>query len=289
MKKQLFSMMTMFILMISIVFISGCDNESTVGPQYGNSVITGQVLNNNNAPLDSVNVRVGTRSTLTGSDGNYGLTGLPQGTFYVVFSKQNFKTDSLQKTVSGNDTVTANFTMALDEVLIFNGLVVQEEYFGTELSGVNLFDGKLVIQNDANRDIQFKDSNGTRHNFYFHSGHQTLIPVLAGYKTEFSEKLGDITKETFDALSSRPDVVGREIDPNYDFGYYQTQYFNTFTGTLRPYYSFYLRGRYENNQNNGIRIYGLIFIRSLDYDSQSDRYSVTIDIKMNRNARNKFN
>ncbi|MBN1633336.1 MAG: carboxypeptidase regulatory-like domain-containing protein [Ignavibacteria bacterium] len=289
MKKQLFSMMTMFILMISIVFISSCDNETTVGPQFGNSVIMGQVFDNNNAPLAYANVRVGTKSTLTGLDGKYGLTGLPQGTFYVVFSKQNFKTDSLQTTVSGEDTVTANFTMALGEVIIINGLVVQEEYFGTELSGVNLYDGKPVTQNDTERDIQFKDSNGTRYNFYFHSGHQTLNPVLAGYKTEFSEQLGNITKEAFDTLSSRPDVVGREINPDWDFGFYQTEYFNAFAGTLRPYYSFYLKGRYENNQNNGVRIYGLIFINSLDYNSSTDRYSVTIDIKMNRSAKNKFN
>lgn len=280
-------MMTMFILMISIVFISGCDNESPVGPQFGNSAITGQVLNNNNAPLDSVNVRVGTRSTLTGLDGKYGLTGLPEGTFYVVFSKQNFKTDSLQKTVSGNDTVTANFTMALDEVLIFNGLIVHESVNGQSFSGVNLYSGTVVTEDDTDRDIQFKDSNGTQYNFYFRSGHMSLHPILAGYKAEFSEKLGEITKETFDTLSSRPDVVGREIDPNWDFGYSQTQYFNIFAGTLRPYYSFYLRGRYENNQNNGVRIYGLIFIRDLQL--VGTRYQVTIDIKMNRNARNKFN
>ena len=287
MKKHLISVLSILIILISIVFISGC--VSTTEPTTGNSVIKGQVLDNNNAPLTGVNVKVGTNATTTGSDGRYQLSGFPQGTFYVVFSKQNFKTDSLQRTVSGQDTVTANFTMALGEVLIFNGLEVQEEYLGTELSGVNLYDGRLVTQNDTERDIQFKDSNGTRHNFYFHSGHLTLNRILAGYKTEFSEHLGNITKAMFDTLSKRWDVAYREIDPYIDFGQDQTEYFNTFAGTLRPYYSFYLKGRYENNQNNGIRIYGLIFIRSLNYNSSTDRYSVTIDIKMNRNAKNKFN
>lgn len=280
-------MLSIFILLISIAFISGC--ESTTEPTTGNSVIKGQVFDNNNAPLAGVNVKVGSNATTTASNGRYELSGFPQGTFYVVFSKNNFKTDSLQTTVSGEDTVTANFTMELGEVTIFNGLVVHESVDGQSLSGVNLYEGIVVTEDNSNRDIQFKDSLGTQNNFYFRSGHLSLNPVLAGYRAEFSERLGNITKATFDTLSSRPDVVGREINPDWDFGYDETEYFNTFAGTLRPYYSFYLRGRYENNQNNGIRIYGLLFIRSLDYNASTGRYTTTIDLKINRNAKNKFN
>lgn len=279
-------MLSIFIMLISIVFISGC--ESTTEPTTGNSVIEGQVIDNNNAPLSGVNARVGSKSVTTGLDGRYELSGFPQGTFYVVFSKNNFKTDSLQRTVSGEDTITADFKMSLGEVMIFEGLVVHESVNGQSLSGVNLYNGTVVTEDDLNRDIQFKDSNGTQYNFFFRSGHLSLNPVLAGYRAEFSERLGNINKTQFDTLSKRWDVAYREIDPNIDFGYEQTEYFNVFAGTLRPYYSFYLRGRYENNQNNGIRVYGLIFIRSLDYDNNTGRYTTTVDVKINRNAKNKF-
>lgn len=287
MKKHLISILSVFIMLISIAFIYGCD--TTTEPLIGNSVIKGQVFDNLNAPLANATVKVGSKSTTTGSDGMYELSGFPQGAFYVVFSKQNFKTDSVQKTVNGNDTITANFTMALGEVLIFNGLIVHESVNGQSLSGVNLYDAVVVTEDDPDRDIQFKDSLGTQNNFYFRSGHLSLNPVLAGYRTEFSEKLGELTKAQFDTITRRWDVIGREINPDWDFGYDQTEYFNVFgANQLRPYYSFYLKGRYPGF-NSGKRVYGLIFIRDLYLDTASGRYRVVIDIKMNRNEKNLFN
>jgi len=287
MKKISFLVLSVIMLLSGILFISGCDSNNPIEPETGNSVINGQVLDNNNVPLTNATVKIGTRTTTTGNDGRYTIGSLPAGSFYVVFSKANFRTDSTQRTVNGNDTVTANFTMALGDVLIYEGLVVHESVNGQSLSGVDLYEGLVVTEDNPIRDIQFKDSNGTQNNFYFRSGHLSLAPLPAGYETTFSEKLGELTKAQFDTLSKRWDVAYREINPDIDFGNNQTEYYNTFTGTLRPYYSFYLIGRYPG-QNSGKRVYGLLFIRSLDYNSSTNRYTTTIDIKINRDEKNKF-
>lgn len=289
MKKNIFILLFTAIS----VFLLFYSCEQTTSPTTGESVIRGVVRDLlTNQPLEGVFVRTIPASDVdtTNSAGQYQLVGLQNGSYLILFSKTNYKTDTVARTVSGKDTLTVDVNMSFGDVMVFNGLVVFESFTGSSYSGVDLYEGKVVTENNPIRDIQFKDSNGTRYNFYFRSGHLSLNNILpAGYETEFSELLGMYTKPQFDTLSKRWDVVGREINPDWDFGYYYTQYFNMFPSgsSLRPVYSFYLKGRYPG-QNGGRRIYGLLLIRDLIYDQPNDIYKVIIDVKINKDSKNYF-
>ncbi|MCX7833853.1 MAG: carboxypeptidase-like regulatory domain-containing protein [Ignavibacteria bacterium] len=288
MAKKLF--IFIFTISISLLLFYSC--EQSTSPTVGESVILGTVRDLlTNQPLQGVYVRTVPASDVDTTDalGQYKLTGLAQGSYLIIFSKPNYKTDTVARTVSGKDTLTVNVNMTFGDVMAFYGLVVNESFTGSSFSGVDLYEGKVVTENNPIRDIQFKDSNGTRHNFYFRSGHLSLNNLLpAGYETEFSQLLGMYTKAQFDTLSKRWDVVGREINPDWDFGYHYTNYFNVFSSNSPgPVYSFYLKGRYPS-QNGGRRVYGLLLIRELIYDSANDIYKVTIDVKINKDSKNYF-
>lgn len=281
-----------FLIFVSVfTFFYSCD--STTAPEVGESVILGVVRDLlTNQPLQGVYVRTIPASDVdtTDASGQYKLTGLQKGSYLIIFSKINYKTDTLSRTVSGKDTLIVNVNMAYSDVMVFNGLVVDESFTGSSYSGVDLYEGKVVTENNPIRDIQFKDSNGTRVNFYFRSGHLSLNSLIpAGYETEFSQLLGMYIKDQFDTLSRRWDVVGREINPDWDFGYQNTNYFNEFSAnTPGPVYSFYLKGRYPG-QNQGRRIYGLLLIRELNhYTAPEDIWRVTIDVKINKDSKNHF-
>ncbi len=292
MKQKLLFIAFITTIMVSLFLFYSC--EQTTSPKSGESVIMGVVRDLlTNQPLQGVYVRTSPASDVDTTDinGQYKLTKLEKGSYLIIFSKINYKTDTVARTVSGKDTVTVNVNMTYGDIMVFNGLVVNESFTGSSFSGVDLLEGKVVTENNPIRDIQFKDSNGTRYNFYFRSGHLSLNNILpAGYETEFSELLGMYTKSQFDTLSKRWDVVGREINPDWDFGYHYTQYFNVFPvgSSLRPVYSFYLKGRYPG-QNQGRRVYGLLLIRDLYYDQPNDIYKVIIDVKINKDSKNNFN
>lgn len=295
---NLFSLLGVSFLILTA--INGCDNATNPG-KVGDGIIKGIVTDlTRSNPIPGVTITtnpdIGTK--VTGTDGYFEFTQVPAGTYNFTFLKPGYNTVTIPKTTNGKDTILLNVSLSFSDVRIYNNLTVFEFYNDSSLSGVNLYDGLVVKWSDLFKDISFWDSNALRERFYFESGdlkdserlRKAGVKPLAGYKTEFSEILGYYTKSEFDTLKKRYGLPGRDsIIALYDFGQDRTIKFTYPLPDKKPVYSFYLRGKYENNLSGGYPVYGLLLIRDLIPPSGSQTsWRCIVDVKINKKGRNYF-
>lgn len=292
------------LLSLSLLFfiaINGCDKSTDPGV-LGEATIKGTVTDlASGNPIGNVTITtnpdIGTK--VTGTDGYYEFTQVPSGTYNFTFSKPGYNTITVPKTTNGKDTILLNANLSLSDVRIYNNLIVYEFFNDSSLSGVNLYDGLVVKWSDLFKDISFWDSNSLRERFYFESGDlkdaerllKAGIKPVAGYKTEFSNLLGYYSKSEFDTLKKRYDLPGRDsIIALIDYGQDRTIKFTYPLPEKKPVYSFYLRGKYEQNQSGGYPVYGLLYIRDLVAPGGGQTsWRCVVDVKINKKGRNYFN
>ncbi len=291
------------LLGISFLFflaINGCDKSTEPG-ELGEATIKGTVTDlTTGNPLANVTITTNPDigSKLTGSNGYFEFTQVPAGTYNFTFTKAGYNSVTIPKTTNGKDTILLNASLSLSDVRIYDNLTVFEFYNDSSFSGLNLYEGFVVKWSDIFKDVSFWDSNALRERFYFESGdlkdaerlQKAGIKPLAGYKTEFSNILGYYTKSEFDTLKKRYGLPGRDsIIALYDFGQDRTVKFTYPLPDKKPVYSFYLRGKYENNQSGGYPVYGLLFIRDLiPPGGGQTSWRCIVDVKINKKGRNYF-
>jgi len=226
-----------------------------------------------------------TSTVLADSLGNFEITGISPGTYTITATKAGYYTKKTTVDLIGDDTANVVMKLFFLNIYSYSNIIV-DEYFGdASYSGVNVYLGYKVNELDnANKDIQLRDSNGTSANFYLRSGDLALR--LAGKETKFSNLLvnpmsgtNQFSKSEFDTLSHISTIDGL-IDPNRDFPNDRTPYFNN-PLTTNFVFAVYLKGR-----NLLPPTYALIYVEST---VRSDMFHVTLDIKTNRNGRNLFN
>ncbi len=266
-----------------ILSISGCESGGLVSE--GASVIKGRVMDSttsNSISGATITTLPETSTILSDSVGNYTITGLSAGTFTVTAVKSGYYSRSITIDLADEDTATVNLKMFFTNVFTYGPITV-DEYFGdTSYSGVNVYLGRAVTEIDnANKDIQMRDSAGTSSNFYFRSG--DLAKLMAGKETKFTDLIQnpsggyDFTKVQFDSLKTI--YNGKILDAN-DFPMDRTMYFNSPLST-RFVFGVFLKGR-----NLLPPVYGLVYVEALYFDN--GMYHARIYIKTNRNGTNLF-
>lgn len=291
MKKLLFILFAVTALSTAFV-ISGCDSTTT--EEVGKSAIYGTLTDLNGNPIPEAIVSTSPSSMVDTTDnlGQFLLTKIKKGTYYVIFQKpgSNFRKDSVQKVVGLQDSLLVNFTMNRADVLVYRDIIVDEYFNDFSLSGVDCWEGRSVQELDnAHKDIQLRDSVGMGINFYFRSGHIALNKRLAGFRTYISDTIANCTTAEWDTLSKIWNIAG---DPQpFDFLYDQCNYyFSEPLPNKRPVYSFYLEGRKASNPNfnGGVNVYGMFFIKNFYRNTSTGKMQAVIDIKLNLKAQNWF-
>src|SRR4029077_12148193 len=83
----------------------------TLTSNLGN--VTGKVWDIHNAPIANATVTFGGGTATTDSTGSFSFSNIPAGTIQLVASATGFQSATQNVTVTGGDTTTANFTLAL--------------------------------------------------------------------------------------------------------------------------------------------------------------------------------
>jgi len=290
MKKTYLFVFLAFVL-ISTVIITGCESTSSTG---GTGIIKGNIKDSiTSSPLKDVLITTVPSSSngVTDSLGNFEITGLAEGSYVLTFKRAGYysKTTSV---LSTSDTVSlGTIRMFFMNIWVFNGLTVNEYFDDNSYSAVNLYLGQVIQEtNNANKDIQLRDSAGTSANFYFRSG--DLAIRFAGYQTKFSNpqinprtNSYEFTKADFDTLS-KIQTISPSISEA-DFPNDGTWYFNApLQGSDHKVYAVYLKGRGYIPP-----VYGMFFLNygTRDTIAPGQPYKFTIDVKVNKNGLNEFN
>ena len=194
---------------------------------------------------------------------------------------------------SKNDVVNPPVPVRDTNVVAFDSLIISEYFDDNSYSSVDLFKGLAVPEFTAPqlKDIQVRDSSGTRYNFIFRSG--DLAKKNPGFESKFGVVNLNIKRAQFDTLSkiynasSPPDTV-------LDFTYNPTvtpYYFNV-GDTTKQCLSFYLKGKFA--YNGGIfcgykRVFGIMLIDSIYKSPGVDTVKIRLKVRINKDSKNKFN
>lgn len=277
-----------FILPIATFFIilsfSGC--ESGGFTTSGASVIKGRVTDSTSFVQligATITTLPETSTVLSDTLGYYTITGLSAGTYTVTAKMPGYYTRTYTIDIQDEDTATVNLKMYFANVFTYGPITVDEYFNDTSYSGVNVYLGRAVQEIDnANKDIQMRDSSGTSMNFYFRSG--DLAKVLAGKQAKFTDWLinpvggtYDFTRANFDSLTT---ILGGKTLDESDFPNDRTGYFND-PLSVHPVFAVFLKGR-----NFVPPTYAVIYIENVYTDS---KVHAVIRIKTNRNGLNLFN
>jgi hypothetical protein len=182
------------------------------------------------------------------------------------------------------DTLTADTTIDSNVLEFFNRVIHEWNGNDNSLSAMNLLSGTVVNEHDANKDIQMRDSNGTRFNFFLRSGDQAIR--IPGSRTLFGQFIAyaDMTASEFDTLSQITNL-GSTLEPS-DFyrvstaEYTNPTYFNA-PLTQNTVYSFFLVDKSTTSN-----IFGMIRLRSAVI--QSNEFLLAVDVKLNTAGQNQF-
>jgi hypothetical protein len=169
-----------------------------------------------------------------------------------------------------------------DSTILIKTLTASEPWGDTSKSGINFYELKLEQNNSIYKDAQFYDSLGERDRWAVRTG--DLVKNMMGLQTKFDYFSSDLTKAQFDTVSKI--YWDHTINAGTDFPYNATDYY-TIPLTVKPVWSFYLKGRFDGNFNQGKKVYGLMQIDSL-YNQSGDIYA-RINIKINKNETDQFN
>jgi len=99
------------LLLILVLAVSGCDDEGTspdgiTGSLQG--VVTDQETGN---PVENAELRTGTYSTSTASDGSYLLENIPSGERSIFVEHDYYTSQTIEATIPENDTLTQDIEM----------------------------------------------------------------------------------------------------------------------------------------------------------------------------------
>lgn len=83
----------------------------TLASNLGN--VTGKVMDSSNNAISGASVSFGGGSTTTDATGTYNFTNLPAGTIQLVASASGFQSVTQNVTITGGNTTTANFSLAM--------------------------------------------------------------------------------------------------------------------------------------------------------------------------------
>jgi hypothetical protein len=173
---------------------------------------------------------------------------------------------------------------------VFDTIIVSEYFDDNSFSAVDLYEGKLIkeLMTPQTKDIQLRDSNGTRNNFFFRSG--DLAKRNPGFLTKFGVVSLNMKRKQFDTLTKIPNASSPP-DTLYDFTYDPTitpYYFNPYD-TTKQCISFYLKGRFPYGLNGYRRIFGMFLVDSVYRTGVlPDTIKVRIKVKINKDGKNNF-
>jgi len=184
---------------------------------------------------------------------------------------------------------SSDTTIIIDSnVLVFWNRIIHEWFNDNDLSAMNLLTGTVVNEHDQNKDIQLRDSSGTRNNFYLRSGDISLR--IPGFETKFGMYIAydNITASEFDTLSKIINL-GSALEPS-DFTkvstaeYTNPTYFNA-PLVQNTVYSFYLKGKHDASITPN-PVYGMLRLRSAFM--QGGGFRIAVDVKINTAGENQF-
>ncbi len=279
---------TRFLIPIAIFFIilsfSGCESGGLT--TSGASVIKGRVTDSTSFVqlIGATITTLPATSTVTSDTlGYFAITGLSAGTYTLTAKMPGYYTRTYTFDILDEDTANIAVKMYFSNIFTYGPITVDEYFNDTSYSGVNVYLGRPVAEYDnANKDIQMRDSSGTSANFYIRSG--DLAKLLAGKQTKFTDWLQnpaggsyDFTRAQFDSLTT---ILGGKVLNEGDFPNDRTPYFND-PLTIHPVFGVFLKGR-----NLIPPTYAVIYIESVYTDS---KFHAVLRIKTNRNGLNLFN
>ena len=194
-----------------------------------------------------------------------------------------FLSTGCEESTSGPDTLTADTTID-SNVLEFDNRVLEEWFDDNDMSAMNLLTGVVVNEHEANKDIQMRDSNGFRVNFFLRSGSEAIR--IPGSRTLFGGVIAydNISASEFDTLSKITNH-GPTLEPA-DFyrlstaEYTNPTYFKT-PLTQNTVYSVFLEDKSTTSN-----IYGMIRLRSAYIEA--NEFRLAIDVKLNTAGQNQF-
>ncbi|MCE1164507.1 MAG: carboxypeptidase-like regulatory domain-containing protein [Bacteroidetes bacterium] len=281
---------TKFILPVLAFFIilsiSGCESGSTVAT--GSAVIKGRVIDSASSVQitgAAITTLPATSNVTSDSLGNFIISDLTAGTYTVTAKKQGYYSRSYTFDIADGDTLALTMKMYYTNIFSYGPFVVDEYFDDNSYSGVNVYQGYSVKESDnANKDIQLRDSNGTSYNFYFRSGDLALR--LAGFETKFTSdpilnpqtNLPDFSQAQFDSLAT---IYGGKTLTSSDFPNDRIPYFNA------PLVDRFVFGVYLKGRNFFNPTYALVYVNNAYFDGNNIFHCV-LYIKTNRYGINLF-
>ncbi|MCE1164508.1 MAG: carboxypeptidase-like regulatory domain-containing protein [Bacteroidetes bacterium] len=277
-------------VLLILSFITSCDTVQQTG--YEDTGVGGNVVDSTlHLPVKNAEILLLPDGTKTYTDdfGNYyiGHIHVPSsaGNYYLYISKPGYDTVKYYVFLYAGDT-----TRRVDVVLFNSVQEVYENYnvhvYGFQnshsLSSVNLYD--LVASEDTNyilRDMRLRDSAGTGQVYWLLSGYDNTSGN--GLETHFTSLIGYYDHNQFDGLSAL--FGGRPFDPQSDFPFLGTNSFQM-PSVSNMVFGYYLYGRH--GVYGDPKIYGLIRIADVYYDTGLNNTVVVLDLKVNRKGNNNF-
>ena len=206
--------------------------------------------------------------------------------YYKIFARDNSSAHNMDSTNLYSFNIIPQDTTIDSNVIEFYNRVINEYFDDNSKSAMNLLTGVIVAETDGSKDIQMRDSSGTRFNFFLRSGDIALR--IPGFETKFGMYIAydDIRESEFDTLSKITNL-GTTLEPS-DFTRQSTDEYSNpkyikAPLTLNTVYSFYLKGKY---QSQGKTVYGMLRLRSA-YISGNE-FRLAVDVKINTAGQNQF-
>ena len=184
---------------------------------------------------------------------------------------------------SCKDTITQPGTVSNPNLVKYT-ISLKERLLPTDSNSVDIRNGIIVGDNDANRDIEMPDSLATGR-YFLRSGDGTMpasIVSAIGYETMFTTGWS-LSQNQFDTLQTYPYNSG-SIQTT-DFTRHTTYGFADDLSISTPYraYGIYLKGR----SGSTTPIYGMIYLRSSDREGDGS-FRLTFDVRLNLAGLNQF-
>ncbi len=286
MKKFYFLLVFIFLIVIFINY--GCN--PTTGGFYPPSVIRGKITDSaTHKPLVGVLIQTipASSGAMSDTSGIYVVPDVPMSSsatlVYVIASRNRYLNDTSGLWISANDTINLNISMIPSNgVFIWNDIQVYQYDNKETISSIDLNNFRSCPGSYLFRDIDLRDSLNAKLRFQFRSS--DLDVNFPGLNTKFGYSLGNFSKSEFDTLAMY--YGAGEPLSQADFPLDRTQYF--YTPLLEnSVYPFYLVSRYIANPSLP-KIFGLLYIKSATIEPINNRFTVIVDVKLNRNGQNYF-
>lgn len=274
----------LFIMSIFIsLLITGCNPSSS---DNGTATLKGIVFDTTKPSLPRISgatvfLEQTNQTTLSDSNGLFMFTNLTSGVYSVYVSKSGFNKYSTTVLVEPDTVTWMSVPLINKNIYVFNGITMDEYFFSGSNSAADLLNGRTVSDDSPDKDIQLRDTIvGTSTLIWLKSAD---LPKGTYFSNTFPQTY---TKSQFDTLSKYYTEDGY-INPYRDFPNVNgMDRFLDYQNYQHNVCAFYLAGRYNGSIP---RVYGLMFIDSLWYDTGMNAIRVRIDIKINASENNDFN